>query len=184
MGVGTGPIQANLNGRIFWDQARGKLVIKDEDGTQRFLASAESIKLSQSGFDVETATDSQLVFSSEFNLFKIVMKGTYSDSNSYSVSNPGVGNYDSDSFTIATIPHNLGYRPGFIVYATGGTGDVLLPSSILIGGGSSNAAWHSKYAYVDDTNLYINLTIMTTGGSSSSTGTVVYKYYLLRETTD
>lgn len=164
MGTGTGPIQANLNGRIFWDQARGKLVIKDENGTQRLLASAESIKLSQSGFNVETATDSQLIFSSEFNMFKIV------DTNTTTIPSSG------SSSSVRQIAHGLSGTP--IVMAFGLILGNTVPFPIL-GINDTTGAIISYYTcYADNTNIYLRVAVP--GGTVVNSTNV--RYYIVQET--
>lgn len=186
MGTGTGPIQANLNGRIFWDQARGKLVIKDEDGTQRLLASAESIKLSQSGFNVETATDSQLVFSSEFNLFKIVGSGeltvpqmstTLFSTNTY-----------TDSKSSSQINHNLSFTPAVIAFMGVGSTYTLMPFSFTsaggTGGGIATYSWtvYSTDTYVQAFGYATEFGASWSGGTDANKSARSIKYYLLQET--
>lgn len=59
------------------------------------------IKVAKPGFDVKTATDQQLAFSSEFDTLKIKQQGT--------------GQLTDTSRTV-TIAHNLGYVPTFMVH--------------------------------------------------------------------
>lgn len=187
MGTGSGPIQANLNGRIFWDQARGKLVIKDENGTQRLLASAESIRLSQSGFNVETATDSQLIFSSEFNLFKIAATGT-AQVTVAAINQSAVGAYKESDTT--TIPHNLGYIPAFLVFYQSDTGysnaNTPVIRSAWGSGGNSARGDTIIEPYSDIDNLYVRiasrLNIFSAVSANHPGGTFDVKYYLLQET--
>ncbi len=63
------------------DEVTG-LTAYDSDGTRRLLGGTYpdgtvKIKLSQRGHDVATATDNQLIWSSDFNMFKIVSTGTF-----------------------------------------------------------------------------------------------------------
>lgn len=62
------------------------------------------IRVSQKGFDAETASDSQLLFSSSWPLLKIEAQGSYTTS---LVENAG---------TIYT--HSLGYKPFFLIFET------------------------------------------------------------------
>ena len=62
------------------------------------------IKVSQPGFDVKTATPSQLVFSSKYQTLKVKQQGS--------------GVITHDGGRTATIPHNLGYVPMFLVHTT------------------------------------------------------------------
>lgn len=63
----------------------------------------QGIKVSQQGVNVNTATDSQLVMSSAFNLFKIV--GIYY----VTVSHPGT----TGTSAYGSVEHNLGYSPAY-----------------------------------------------------------------------
>ena len=98
--ITTGKIQP-ADGHTYFDLDNNVIIIND--GTyDRILigkigATTYGIKVSKPGFDVKTATDDQLVMSSEFLSLKIA----HSDA---PISN---GNY----------PHNLGYAPAFFVSA-------------------------------------------------------------------
>ena len=71
------------------------------------------IKISKPGYSVLTATDRQLVFSLEFNTFKVFASGS--------------GNVTSDATNpqIVEITHSLGYQPAFFVYSEIHAGDGL-----------------------------------------------------------
>jgi hypothetical protein len=158
------------------------------DGTNPRLLAGEypdgsiKIKLSQKGYDVNTATDDQLIWSSDFNSFKIVMSGTVSAS-------PPASWTDSQVIR-TTIVHGQTNIPAFLVYVTNpntGVGYISsglsnLPSSIYYPGGGGGAVLMSQ-AGVDNTNLYIDLINMT-GVTATGFNTLswTYKYYILKET--
>lgn len=60
-------------------------------------------KVSQPGFDVKTATPSQLVFSSKYQTLKVKQQGS--------------GTITDSGGRTVTIPHNLGYVPMFLVHS-------------------------------------------------------------------
>lgn len=109
------------------------------------------IKISKPGYDVKTATDNQLVFSSKFDTFRVHSTGT--------------GSFTADGTTkTATIAHSLGYTPAFMVFSevhagfgNPTTGDFYMaphspPASI---GGS--LVTDTIIASIDSSNLYIRL---------------------------
>lgn len=102
----------------------------DGTGTRRLLAGtypdgSVKIKLSQDTYDVATATDDQLIWSSDFNMFKIVKTGTLSIP-SIPVANPP-GSY----FQIETESVDTGIVSdtalSYVAYMDSGTGQSQLP---------------------------------------------------------
>lgn len=69
----------NQNFRQIEAESRRK-VVTDEDGFDRILIGKKedgkyAIKVSATGYDVDTATDDQLVMSSDWNMWKIITRG-------------------------------------------------------------------------------------------------------------
>ena len=127
------------------------------------------IKISKPGFDVHTASDKDLVFSSKFDTFKVALTGT--------------GDFTSDFSTnqVDTIAHGLGYTPAFLVYSEvhagfgePSTGDFyMLPHSPPFGIGGSLIT-QTIMATADSTNLYVRL-----GAEVVLSGRVInYKYVI------
>lgn len=91
------------------------------------------IKASKEGFDVGTADPKDLVFSSEYDTFRVSSSGTGSITASTALP------------TTLTIPHALGYRPAFSFYTqiydpvagSVTTGYSLCPYSDPVGGDAS-----------------------------------------------
>jgi len=114
------------------------------------------LKVSEIGVDVKTATDVQLVFSSELSTLKIAVEGQ--------TSSTANGRRDIE------ITHNFGYIPGYITYwdvdsnAKFINGDTYLETVT----GSKQA---SVWAWVDDTKLYLQL--------DSEESCAIRIYYLL-----
>lgn len=116
------------------------------------------IKISRPGFDVNTAGPQELAFSSAYKTLKINSQGS--------------GTLTNASRT-ATIAHNLGYVPVFMVHSTypitlQGAG--LTATDYVLGPvGDTNGI---LYAYADSTNLYIkaqsNFGVLTYGETNPS----------------
>lgn len=172
--------QLNEWGRLISNEDRTK-IIKDDAGVQRFLQGFNQggfnnnvgLKISQEGKDVLTAADSELVFNSDNNLFKIVQTGSATMNADATVSGAG-------STIVTTIPHNLGFVPAALIYTLTSAGDyVPLPavSSYTTSGG--NVLFNQFItSSIDDTNLYIKFF----PGGATDYGEYEFKYYLIQET--
>lgn len=123
------------------------------------------IKVSRPGFSAQTAAINELAFSSKFKTLKVYDHGS--------------GSLTSSSRT-ATIPHNLGYVPVFMVHTTMSTGfggslfdssDYVLAPAGLSGVLSDPMVGTNDdlFAYADTTNLYIK--------AQENFGSVVCKVY-------
>jgi len=127
-------------------------------------------KVAEDGVDVLTATDDQLIFNSEQNVFKIVKTGTV-PSAAYS---PGVAN-------LITIPHGLDHAPIVVGFMAVGSGYRMLPlfTSVNNGGGGFQSVDGWTYIESDATNIYISF---NSAGTTAAAGTYNVKYYALQET--
>lgn len=145
------------------------------------------IKLSQTGYDVTTATDNQLIWSSDFNSFKIALTGTAITT---TTAVPWATGSGSD---IITIPHNLGYVPvPLLYYTTGGSTYTPVDGNFNMAFSNGvNSSWsmtNRTIVTTDITNLTIIIqqlgswTGVMPGGNINSSQTLTFKYYLLRET--
>jgi hypothetical protein len=96
-------IKVGKNGRIEIDGERERILMKDNSEVNRIILDSGNgnFKLSRTGYDVLTASDNKLIWSSEFNSFKIV------DVVSYTIS----GLPASTGLSVLTIPHSLGWAP-------------------------------------------------------------------------
>lgn len=103
---------------------------------------AGGIKVSQSGKDAKNCLDKELVFSSEWNTFKIFSKGE----TTLTVNNGATGT--------KTIAHNLGYHPASFVFIKwngsryASPGDDGFPDSL-----ANRMWWH----YTTSSNLIIKI---------------------------
>lgn len=110
------------------------LIKKDDAGDQRLLMGYQKggfsngdlgIKLSQEGVDVLSATNDQLIWSSDFNSFKIVqvVEGTVP---SVQVSTTAAGTFLASEMNIVDFD-NLPSRPAMIAYVEVGSQGHLMP---------------------------------------------------------
>jgi hypothetical protein len=163
-------------------------VFKDDTGTRRVLIGKgegfHGIKVSQTGSDVFTAEDNELVMSSDFNTFKIVQTGEL-DVAMPSVSQVGAGaDENSNGYTVA---HNLGYVPIFIAYLGVITETNYKPIPYTEVDLSTGTSILNKLvaATSDETNLYFTLkhqVLVLTGSHNAGGWDGTIKYYIIRET--
>jgi len=78
-------------------------------------------RVSKTGYDVKTATDTQLVYSSAFNNFKVYAAGT----TTLTLTGGAQNHVD--------VSHSLGYVPAFIVFVVDGTTLRRTPTALLDG---------------------------------------------------
>lgn len=116
----------------------------------------QKIAISKVGIDVGTATNpNDLIFSSDYNTLKYATSGTYLMS--------------TNTTTVATVPHSLGYTPFFIAFVNqfsavgAGTAEFGMVEHFI-----STGAFVAARAYVDGTNLYL---------SYNAGGTTTYNIY-------
>jgi len=123
------------------------------------------LKISKPGYDVSSASDSELVYSSKFDTLKVFSSG----SGSITVPNPMAEQ-------TVTITHNLGYRPAFMFYTqifdvfSGSvtSGYYMSPYTDPVGGDGS------IMPYVSTTTLKIRY-----GAVHAPAGSVInYKYFI------
>lgn len=176
------------------------------DGTNDIMFAGEDsttsppttyVKIAKSGFDAKTATNSQLIFNSEQDIFKIVTTGTVSLPSYVLVA----GQLRGD---LITIPHGLSFTPvlnayGLVNYYTfigitgGGGGSistinayVQLPYIAFTPMIDSNISAYQILASVDATNLYFSYAYETVSAGSGGSGYVfpatTIRYYVLAET--
>lgn len=120
------------------------------------------IKVSKPGYNVLSAGDQNLVYTSKYNTIRVALTGS------------GSVTSDATNPTLVTIAHSLGYVPAFVWYTEVGTPFAvsghfyLAPFTHPVGGDSSIVA------YADSTNIYCRY-----GAVFAPSGTVAnYKYYV------
>lgn len=174
------------------NQMKEVQIFKDDSGTRRVLMGRGGngfygFKVSQEGFDVYDATDSQLVFNSDNNIFKIISSGTAT------VTAPTSGFTGTTTIT-TTVAHGATGEPASIVFVENpsqlsGVGYISpgltqVPSTVYIT--NSGAVILVSTSRVDSTNIYFDLTYLS--GGAGDIGPVVggfvwtFKYYILQET--
>jgi len=130
-------------------------------------------KLSQPGINVLEATDSQLIWSTDFNSFKIVLSGTVSLE------------YDGVATTFVTIPHGLTTIPIVNAYAQlpntvdfSPMGGQYVPMPFRIDRAGLPSAQGTQSA--DATNIYLRVHDIYSGIGTENTYN--FRYYALQET--
>lgn len=143
------------------------------------------LKVAQEGVDVLTASDDQLIFNSEQNVFKIVESGTLSVTLS-GVSQTTVGVDLGGGST--SYGHSLGYRPVVVAYVNfAGVFSVPLPTTFM-----DTGAFHTLFtnfnirSYTTEIRVDVSevLTVVdaSSGGFTGGGGVYEIKFYLLQET--
>lgn len=194
--VGTNVTQATDNQLVLKeDYNTGTTIYYDTLGIpnvilgKRPLTSLRGLYVSKSGVDATVATDSELLFNSDQDIFKIVFEG--------SITIPTQSLSAQVVWQTITIPHGLKFIPIMNIYAqvnyetwpTGvGGGATVIPAYVPLpynGNGVGNLSNANYYidAAVDNTNIYITYYYSAT----LSSGPQIFpetpiKYYLLQET--
>jgi hypothetical protein len=191
--------QVNENSRVLSNEDRTK-IINDDSGTPRLLTGYQQdgfdngnvgIKLSQEGYDVQSATGDQLIWSSDFNSFKIVQSGT-AEIPAYSMTS---GAFNGGSYV--DVVHNLGFSPIVMAYTIDDSSNLVqLPAMksvqyVNIGAaiaGLGTMLVPGVYVYAVSSDTHIRFQAIS-GNSEYGSGTenitaTSIKYYLLRETAD
>jgi hypothetical protein len=111
------------NGNLRTEYGNNRMIVND--GTDDILLAGQDndgdivFKVAQPGFDVKTASDDELAFSSQFNTLKIFQTGVTQISKSA-----------NSSGATSVIAHNLGYRP--IVFAFTDTQNALFGAGNML----------------------------------------------------
>lgn len=162
-------------GLVFNDSANDRIFI-GKNSTGNYVA-----KLSQSGRDVKTATNDQLIWSSDFNSFKIVATATVP------ITVPDPFTPGSSPLT-KTIAHGLSFTPVALGYVSIPAGAGVVGAGVLtnlpamVGGSGSISAFAQIAA--DATNIYLyvrNNTASNLVGAPFGTDWT-FRYYILQET--
>lgn len=133
------------------------------------------IKLSQLGVDVLTATDDQLIWSSDFKTFKIVDSGTAEVNKAaldYSGSTP--------------VPHTLTYAPLVIAFATQIGVAAQNPVPDMAFDPTTGLLSKSAFMTVTDSNIIFTVVTPSWAGNAFYTNPLDYffRYYMLQETAE
>lgn len=146
-------------------------IFKDDSGTRRVLLGKGpngfyGLKVSQEGIDVWEASDNQLVFNSNQNVFKIVDSGTVAEASSTT----------AGGTTVTTYTHNLGYIPVVFAYF-GGVGSEGIPMPRFSYDAGGNLDQVIILSAVNSTDI-----TFTHSERTGSGGPFSFKFYLMQET--
>lgn len=175
---------------VYVDSGNEQVIVAKTDGgnvtTPQVLMGnqvnkGEGFYVTKPGIDVTTAkNDSDFIFNSNQDVFKIVSTGTV-NSPAINLASPGAGNFASTT-EYTTIEHNLGYIPASFGYLNvASTTWVLLPYSQSSGAGTG-CNWWTVALQADSTTLYIQfgVTVFATSFVLAE-GAFQINYYLLQE---
>lgn len=158
-------------------------LVTDSQGVRRLLAGvfpdgSIKIKLSQATFDVTTATDDQLIWSSDFNSFKIVETGTTSIQ----------GADNNVTFSSEAFDRTYSKPPIIMAYATVTDGSTtepkLLPYINYIADGGAVPPMYGVYYLLDvgATTTEVTFTLDCTFNGTGSSVSAAIRYYVIQET--
>jgi len=178
----------SIAGGLRFEQDNDRIIGRDQNNIPRMLILASgddfSMKLSKPNIDVLNAINSNLIFNSNQNIFKIVSSGN-STTNSYTVSGGSAGVWTNYLGSPLTINHGLGYIPSVIAYINYSNQYVLLPTTFqsIVGNSGTGAQFNRISVNVDSNNLYILDTTLVNGVITTpyTAGGLSIKYYLLQE---
>lgn len=161
----------SINGKLTFEQDKNRIVGRDENNLIRLLILANgtdfAMKVAKDGYDATTATNDQLVFNSEQNVFKIVSKGTAT-----------IGAVGASAIGSTTITHGLGYIPAVLAYQTDGTNYFTVPFTSFVSGGANDGKM-SLNVYVIANSTQVTFYAVTS--SFGSTSGLTFSYYLMQE---
>lgn len=179
----------SLNGKLTFEQDKNRIVGRDENNLIRMLILANGsdfvMKVSKEGFDALTASNEDLIFNSNQNIFKIADSDTVTAPVATATMTASTMAYGSAT---TTIPHGLPYAPNVIGIVTEVLGTPQgRPMPFIITSGSSTIQIIQTYQVgADDTNIYVYSSIQVwrsavdTRSDSTPSGTII-KYYILQE---
>lgn len=183
------------------DNETVKKLYDDSTGTHRIFidASVPVIKISKAGVDVTTATDDQLTFNSQQNVFKIVKKISTAIP-AWNTTYNGVTTYGGSQIIV---PHGLTFTPIVNAYAKAeivdiATSNILastyVPLPIIPAQSSNfNQYWFPDVANINsylgvsivfgvtDTNIYLSAYMVATGNHAASMAAIPVTLFLLQE---
>lgn len=161
-------------------------VFKDDTGQRRVLLGKGKddfygLKVSQPGFDVFEASDDELAFNSNNNVFKVVASGELEIPAFTVVIPAGTAN---DGVASVTYTHDLGYIPSVMAFfAEGGTRSPIPATEVGITG-PNDVSTFEVYPIVDDEilTIFAVFAAYSTAGTSITNSPITIKFYLFRET--
>lgn len=149
-------------------------IFKDDTGTRRVILDKDGLRTSPAGVDVTTATNAQLTFNSNQNVFKIVTDAVVTLTKAINT-----------SFNFVNVTHGLGYSPTVIAYADDGSNLNVLPVSVLETSGGVAGLTSLMFMFtVDSTKIQFQVWAPNYVGNSSYAAAISYPihYYIVQET--
>lgn len=195
----TGTSMQASSGNITYYDSQGRLVVQEGNlprgatgirivdanqiGIAQFGRNADgttTLKIARDGFEVNQALDSQLVFNSAQNVFKIKTTGSTSFA---------VGSLTTGATATKVISHGLGVVPAIVAFVNG-TGSSYLTTGryysittvIPVSVGGVFEAGIQYWFEVDTSNIYFHVSNYTSLSPVTDIGTATFKYYILQET--
>lgn len=166
------------------NQGYGELLY-DSDGNarigMRIVGDVPELKVAKAGYSVLNATNDQLIFNSNQNVFKIAASGTVTMSQITLTGSSGIGR--------ATVEHNLGIVPVVIaIFASTSTPDnysswVSDSGAVITSGGFVQfTSYHARLLTATTTTVKFEESYYWGGVPAPNTaGPYTIKYYLLQE---
>lgn len=189
--------QLNEWGRLISNEDRTK-IIKDDSGTERLLQGYQEdgfdngnvgIKVSREGESVLGASGNELIWSTDFNLYKVVDSGTLTIPE-LDLSANGTDSY-SDSQNSELYTHNLGITPvvlGFVEFIDSPGSYGVMPHTLIDSGGGGGGIRITHHRIASNGTFVRAAGRGVAYGPAYSTGTYTngaerkVKFFLLRET--
>jgi hypothetical protein len=163
--------------KIIKNQGIGNLLLGYQAGG--FGSGDYGIKISKTNpatglpYDVTTASNDQLLFSSAFDTFKVVLSGT----SSLTVPHGATGTYGANN----TIAHGLGYVPAVLGFVETVRDDQVIGTFWSPVPYSPQFVAGTEFSILADaTNIYPLLIVSNAAGWADNT--INYRYYILQET--
>lgn len=124
------------------------------------------IKVSQTGYDINSATDKQLAFSSKYQMFKEYASGTGT-----------LTLLGASEFAQVSISHDLGYRAAFFIFVNMPVGTVIAGTEGVTRVPQRNSRnFYHVYGVSNTAGIDINVQNSPASGVDKS---FTYKYYIL-----
>lgn len=169
-------------GKLSIEDINGRLLVTDANNRVILLAGYDDggsivVKLAQNGFDARTATDDQIVFSSEFDLFKIVhtdsfvvLAAAFANSGNSYLTKLATEIIDLDPFNVT--------NPIVWVFIENAVGDVI-PLPYYQFDYNTGALSYQAIASVNTSSNDLYVEVRATAALSPG---VTFRYYVLQQT--
>lgn len=199
------PMTAVNGGQLRVEQGNNRIVV-DQGSVEQLLFGVDDngvtvIKVAQPGIDVRNATDAQLIFNSNQDIFKIAAAPIGTVNITFSTLTSAIaGGFQVYSTNLLTLPHNLGIVPalapqlfnattGFYTPVSSGS-SIGQPVTQFNGFGVFAVATYTWDIWADTKNVYIK-GVMAGGAGNTTTGYTIagfnwgnftFKVFCLQET--